>query len=90
MNHSDGIGSHLSIDEKISLLSAEGLWHTASVQGVPGLQVSYGRTGSPATRPPRSLRKTGAESDAVPDFLDARIQLMGRTESCPDISTTWN
>ena len=31
MTSSDDPGAHLSIDERISLLSGEGYWHSASV-----------------------------------------------------------
>ena len=45
MERSDDIGARLTVDEKISLLSGEGYWHTASAPGVPQLLVSDGPHG---------------------------------------------
>ena len=45
MTNSPDPVSHLSVDEKIALLSGEGYWHTATVPGVPQLLVSDGPHG---------------------------------------------
>ena len=65
MTNSPDPVSHLSVDEKIALLSGEGYWHTATVPGVPQLLVSDGPHGVAGHSAAETLARDGVPTSVA-------------------------